>query len=332
MKKKSILMSLLTLAAVYLLYPYLFVLLWGCLFAIILNPLQNLFKTYYSRESSAVLSIICLIVIILLPLTLLIWNHVANSIAYLSDEDSYREIIQQMIEMFENIPKIGHHIAIKIQNFGSYQSMKELVSMDALQNTIPFIQYAGFSIVSSLISLFLFVIVLYKGLVHSEYIEKIIRVKLLSGVSRKSELIQLVIHNIQVISFNILISGFITGVVMTCVYYFTNTPAPFTLGIITAVIALIPFMLPIFYLLLTIFMLFNQFYYTALIILAVGTVTNFCTDNILQPKLLENKTNINYLISIIGILCGLTVFGPIGIFIGPIILQLTKFFFIEDEF
>tara|TARA_Y100000588_G_scaffold365735_1_gene430729 strand:- start:119 stop:1087 length:969 start_codon:yes stop_codon:yes gene_type:complete len=317
--------------AIYLIYPYLYVLLWGFIFTIILHPLYQFIETYYSPRSSATLTIASLFLIFLLPLTILIWSHISNSISYLSDEDGYRQIINQLTHMFENIPKIGHHIALKIQNFDSYQSMKELVSMDAIQNTIPFIQYAGFSIISSLINLFLFIIIIYKCLVHAKYIEQIIKTKVLSGCSRKSQVMELVVHNIQIISFNILISGLITGVVMTIVYYLTATPAPLTLGMITAIIALIPFVLPIFYLLLALFMMFNQLYYAALTILVIGIATNFFTDNILQPKLLRDKTNINYLVSIIGILCGLTVFGPIGIFIGPIILQLIQFLFLKQN-
>jgi predicted PurR-regulated permease PerM len=58
-------------------------------------------------------------------------------------------------------------------------------------------------------------------------------------------------------------------------------------------------------------------------LLIYGTGVISVIDNILKPKLIGSKANINPLIILLGMLGGVTIFGIVGLIAGPLILALT---------
>jgi predicted PurR-regulated permease PerM len=118
-------------------------------------------------------------------------------------------------------------------------------------------------------------------------------------------------------------SSLITGIVMTITYFVFDFSLPLFLGLLTAVLALVPFLLPIFYLGIIVVCLLQAKFITAIVVGTIGVGTNLFTDNYLQPKILANKTQISFIVALLGVICGLKMLGPLGIFLGPIILNLT---------
>ena len=57
-------------------------------------------------------------------------------------------------------------------------------------------------------------------------------------------------------------------------------------------------------------------------LLIYGAIAVSTLDNFIRPKLISGKIKVHPVIILLGILGGLSVFGFIGIFIGPVILSL----------
>jgi predicted PurR-regulated permease PerM len=65
-----------------------------------------------------------------------------------------------------------------------------------------------------------------------------------------------------------------------------------------------------------------QNYFAGVGILLWGAIVVSNIDNILRPRLVEKRTNINPVITLLGVFIGLEFFGIIGIVVGPLILSL----------
>ena len=105
-------------------------------------------------------------------------------------------------------------------------------------------------------------------------------------------------------------------------YYFSNSPSPITLTIITFIVALIPFGTPFAWGAVSIWLL-SQGHTAESIGLALwGIVVISWVDNLIRPIVISGATKIPFIIIFIGVLGGLTAFGFVGLFIGPVVLAI----------
>ena len=105
-------------------------------------------------------------------------------------------------------------------------------------------------------------------------------------------------------------------------YYFSNSPSPILLTIITFIVALIPFGTPFAWGAVSIWLL-SQGHTTEGIGLALwGILVISWVDNLIRPIVISGATKIPFIIIFIGVLGGLTAFGFVGLFIGPVVLAI----------
>lgn len=105
-------------------------------------------------------------------------------------------------------------------------------------------------------------------------------------------------------------------------YYFSGAPSPILLTLLTFVIALIPFGTPFAWAGVALW-LFTQGHVTEAIGLALwGALVISWVDNLIRPIVISGATKIPFIIIFIGVLGGLTAFGFVGLFIGPVVLAI----------
>ncbi len=105
-------------------------------------------------------------------------------------------------------------------------------------------------------------------------------------------------------------------------YYFASAPSPILLTVLTFIIALIPFGTPFAWGAVSIWLL-SQGHTVEGIGLAVwGTLVISWVDNLIRPIVISGATKIPFIIIFIGVLGGLTAFGFVGLFIGPVVLAI----------
>jgi len=63
-------------------------------------------------------------------------------------------------------------------------------------------------------------------------------------------------------------------------------------------------------------------YTTAIGVIVIGVIISVGVDYLLRIKIMRDKTEINPIIMLIGILGGIKLFGLIGVIIGPLILSV----------
>ncbi|MDO5652116.1 MAG: AI-2E family transporter [Moraxella sp.] len=105
-------------------------------------------------------------------------------------------------------------------------------------------------------------------------------------------------------------------------YTFANAPNPLLLTLITFAVALIPFGTPFAWGGVSVWLL-SQGHTTEGIGLALwGILVISWVDNLIRPIVISGATKIPFIIIFIGVLGGLTAFGFVGLFIGPVVLAI----------
>ncbi len=116
--------------------------------------------------------------------------------------------------------------------------------------------------------------------------------------------------------------GLCVGILMGACYGLVGFPAPTLLGFFTAFAAMIPFVVPLVFLIVALILLANAQLIAALIVVVWGTFVMFVFDHFVKPSLIGGAIRLPFLAVLFGILGGVETLGLLGLFVGPIIMVL----------
>lgn len=105
-------------------------------------------------------------------------------------------------------------------------------------------------------------------------------------------------------------------------YYVAGAPSPTLLTIVTFTIALIPFGTPFAWGAVSIWLLSQGQTAEGIGLALWGVLVISWVDNLIRPIVISGATKIPFIIIFIGVLGGLTAFGFVGLFIGPVVLAI----------
>ena len=105
-------------------------------------------------------------------------------------------------------------------------------------------------------------------------------------------------------------------------YYVAGAPSPTLLTIVTFIIALIPFGTPFAWGAVSIWLLSQGQTAEGIGLALWGVLVISWVDNLIRPIVISGATKIPFIIIFIGVLGGLTAFGFVGLFIGPVVLAI----------
>lgn len=119
-----------------------------------------------------------------------------------------------------------------------------------------------------------------------------------------------------------IVVGLGVGLLMGICYALVGFPAPTLTGFITALAAMIPFVVPLVFIIvaMVLFSVGNLAY--ALVVLIWGTVVMFVADHFIKPVLIGGAIELPFLAVLFGILGGVETLGLLGLFLGPIVMVL----------
>ena len=116
-----------------------------------------------------------------------------------------------------------------------------------------------------------------------------------------------------------MVQGLLAGVGMAV----ANVPSPVALGTATALTAILPFGGSAVTLFASAWLAANGRWFAAIALAAWGLVVVSSLDNVLRPLLISGRAPIPFVVVFLGILGGLSAFGVIGIFLGPVLLSVA---------
>lgn len=116
--------------------------------------------------------------------------------------------------------------------------------------------------------------------------------------------------------------GIGVGILMGVCYALVGFPAPALTGFITALAAMIPFVVPIVFIVVALVLFSYGSIISGIVVLIWGTVVMFVADHFIKPVLIGGAIELPFLAVLFGILGGVETLGLLGLFIGPIVMVL----------
>ncbi len=126
----------------------------------------------------------------------------------------------------------------------------------------------------------------------------------------------------RAVVYGVLLTAIVQGLVAGLGYWVAGSSSPVLFGIITAVLALVPFCTPLAWGAAGLLLFLQGNTAGAIGIWIWGAVVVSQIDNILRPIFISSVGKIPFLLVLFGVLGGLFAFGLVGLFIGPIILSI----------
>lgn len=322
-----------------LIQPMITVLLGSILLAYISFPLyKRIAKKISSKSISIILSLFIVIIIILIPFSLLafeitqqgysFYNSLSSKIEKgelfgfgCTSEDSKVCLLLNQAERFssEHLSTIGFDK--QLQKFLPILEGK----ITAFILSIPII----------IAKIFIAIVIAYFILKDWEKILKKIGDLLPMRTKTKKRLIKEFGNITHTVIYAQLFVAMVQGIVGAIGFYIFGIPFPIILGLIMAFCALIPTIgTPIIWVPAALLLMLSGYFSHDYVILGkgiglflYGLLVISLIDNLLLPKIVHAKAKVNQVLIIVGVIGGASLFGVVGIFIGPILLPLLVTYF-----
>jgi predicted PurR-regulated permease PerM len=116
----------------------------------------------------------------------------------------------------------------------------------------------------------------------------------------------------------------IQGLLGGLAFWLLGVPSPILWAVLMTFVCMIPvagsFMV---WVPLSLYLMLNGHWTKAILLLVWGTLVVSTVDNFLRPKLIKNQTKLHELFVFFSVLGGMSVFGILGIVLGPVVLAIT---------
>jgi predicted PurR-regulated permease PerM len=310
--------------------PYLTLLAFGGVLAIVSRPLYRYIKKFLkSSVAASFLSVLFIAVVILLPVTFFLAALASEAFEIYSDVKGRLHSLDIVQYLSGILPQSLHEQIPQLleQSFSLATNVAQFISSNI---------FGLFSNAFAIIFGFLVMLIsVYYLLKDGEKIKN----KLLALSPLSDEYDEIVFNKIAIavraVMGGILILGLIKGILAGFFFWLFGLPAPLFWGAMTGVASFVP----IFGISLTtvpaaIYLFITGNLAGGIALLSVSLLIIGTVDNFLQPKLVESKTKIHPLLILLAILGGLQFYGFSGFIIGPLTLAITMALFdiYEKEF
>lgn len=308
-----------------ILFPFLSPLALAIVFAVVLYPVYlRLVKWFRSRNFSAVLTVIISILGILLPLALvgiLVIREASDLYTSLATGGMAESALLTATTYIENT--FGPYFP-SLENLSQNITTEiDLYAEQALGWVVNHLGTAFSSVASLFVSLIIFFISLFYMLKDGpSFKQSIIELSPLTDSDDEMVFKRLSLAITSVIRGNLMIA-FIQGILTAFGLMIFGVPNAILWGTVAAIAALIPAVGTTLVLLpAIIFVFITSGIAPAIGLLIWGVLAVGFIDNFLGPRLMSHGTELHPLFVLLSVIGGLAFFGPAGIFLGPLVINL----------
>lgn len=287
------------------------------LIAILLNPLS----VRLERKLPKILSIIISMIIALLVVAGIAY-FLSSQIAHFFDNvDAMKQKFTELLYTSQAWLEKTFGIGTKKQ----VQMIKEAANNSKAVIGQTLSGALGVLSVVFLIPVYTFLIMLYKTLILNFFYE----VFSAENQQKVGEILAETKAAIQSYIVGLLIETGIVAVMNSCALLILGVPNAILIGVIGAILNLLPYIGGIIAIALPVLMATVSFdgYTTQLLIIAAYALIQFIDNNLLVPKIVSSKVQINALVSIVIVLMGAAVWGVPGMFLSIPFIAVLKIIF-----
>lgn len=306
--------------------PFLAPLIMAAVFAVLLHPLYLRMLQYVPRWPSVVslLTVLIAVLFVLIPLSFIgtqVGLQAARVYTTLTDGNTRAELRttaeeaeKALVRVFPQADGFSERLTANVSGYGS----------QALSWIVQHLGTAFASVASLTLSFFVFFVALYYLLRDGESVKKwVIEMSPLNDAhdAKVFDRLERAVNSVIKGSLTIaLLQGIVSGIG----YTIFGVPNAVLWGTVTAIAALIPgvgtalIITPII-----LFMAITGNMTAAIGLTIWGVAAVGLIDNLLGPKLIGSGIKLHPLLVLLSVLGGVSLFGPMGIFLGPLALSLV---------
>ncbi len=316
------------LLAFFVLTPFLIPIAWAGILSYASWPIAQRIRTWCNGRDTlaAAIATALVAVTLLLPLVWLVWiaqNEVAQLYPLIK---AFLEEPYQTPNFFLQHPWLNQLFGDWLHQLATAASQEDGISSIIkpwLSTNIGSIANVAGGIGKNIAKLVFVLLILFFFYRDGTEIIKQLRYVLAKYIgSQSNQYIHAVGMTTRAVVYGILLTAIMQGLVAGLGYWVSGSSSPVLFGIITAVMALIPFCTPLAWGAAGLLLFLQGNTAGAIGIWIWGAVVVSQLDNILRPIFISSVGRIPFLLVLFGVLGGLLAFGLVGLFIGPIILSI----------
>lgn len=303
---------------------------WALLLGALLAPLNERLSHRLGdrpRLASA-LTVAATVLLFMLPVGLIAGAVAAQSANLLNRLEKYMPQSGQQVSFdVESVPWLGETLAWIHGHTGLTLTQLQGWLLEGSKKILQTLMSSGGSVlmgaVGTLVSLLLTLFVLFFVLRDGPRFARNLVPMLPIEDTRRARLWQHLADVTRAVFMGIGITAIAQGTLVGIGFWIAGLPSPLVFGVIAALVALIPMVGAALVWAPAVIVLAVRGDYGHAIFLAVwGSVVVGMADNVLRPLLISGRAEVPTLAVFIGVMGGLSAFGFIGLFIGPIVLGL----------
>ncbi|KTD06121.1 permease [Legionella gratiana] len=302
--------------------------IWASIIVIATYPLYERWRRFFGNKDdlSALLFTTLIGLLFLLPLSWLVGLLIKELQIFINFLQSLNEKGGVAPEFLKKFPWIGNDLVVYWDNnIGKPGMIKGLLSNIhlSLTPTSYYVKQIGSNLAHrsvqvgfTLLSLFFF----YRDgeqLIRQIYLvgENCLGKRWFRYADRLPRALRATVNGTIVVGLGV---GFLMGV---C-YGLVGFPAPTLVGFITALAAMIPFVVPVVFITVAMILFAYGGMFGAIAVLVWGTLVMFVADHFIKPALIGGAIELPFLAVLFGILGGVETLGLLGLFVGPLVMVL----------
>ena len=300
--------------------------LWGAILAYVTFPIYNFFhkKVKLSSDFSAGIMTVAVSLAIGIPLVIgvvILQQEALNLFSTLLHRIQRGYV--DLPDAIKNLPGIGQTIKDTLWEINKDPEGTMLKFREWVRSHLYYGKLAFDVVLSSLAKLGMTLMTLFFFYRDGISLIKQIRQALRNIIGNRIDgYIDSVGTTTQAVVYGIGLTALAQAVLAGIGYFFAGAPSPILLTLVTFVVAMIPFGTPFAWGGVAIWLM-SQGQTTEGIGLALwGIFAISWVDNLIRPIVISGATKIPFIIIFIGVLGGLTAFGFVGLFIGPVVLAI----------
>jgi predicted PurR-regulated permease PerM len=317
-----------TAVALYLcwlmLQPFVNVLAWAAVLVISFYPIHRRLVARTGRPAtSAILSSLIVIVVILIPLTLITFAVINQMAGVLQNLQASAATL-----LNPNSPVTGRFIGW----LGQYVNVEQLSSQEFLVDRLKGLggtiagRTLGFvgGVVGVVVQVFFVIFTMYYFFRDGDKILRALPEMLPLERTESEEIFTRTRDVIGASLYGVLVIAIIQGALGGLAFWVLRLPSAIVWAVIMTFLSMIPMAGAfIVWVPAAIYLAVTGHWVKALILVAWGLFVIGTIDNFLRPKLVGERTKLHELFIFFSVLGGLEVFGVLGIVLGPVVVAIT---------
>ena len=307
-----------------MLRPLLGVLEWAVVLVIVFYPVhKRLVHRLNRRGLSALLSCLLVVLVVVLPLTLItvtVAEELANVLPNLPSRLS--QLMESQMSLFGRVSQWFQ------DRFGIDRLRAQEFIVDQVKNSTQFLLGLSWNlvgnIVSGIVKAFFVIFTMYYLFRDGEKIVRALPAALPLDRQQSEVIIARTQEVVSASVYGVVTIAALQGLLGGLAFWVLGVPSPLLWAVLMGFVCMIPvagsFLV---WLPLAIYLFATGHWTKAVLLIVWGALVVSSVDNFLRPRLIRNQTRLHELFVFFSVLGGITVFGVLGIVLGPVVLAIT---------